>query len=66
MFCIYLLLGQMSNTFSGSLAFILQMTGHEKIFRNILSLSLIHKFHVEFSFNTKNGIILGCFLACKF
>jgi O-antigen/teichoic acid export membrane protein len=36
-----LLLGQFSNTFSGSLGFILQMTGNEKIFRNILTLALI-------------------------
>jgi O-antigen/teichoic acid export membrane protein len=36
-----LLLGQLSNTFSGSLALILQMTGNEKVFRNILTLGLI-------------------------
>ncbi|MAW30994.1 MAG: hypothetical protein CMD15_03725 [Flavobacteriales bacterium] len=52
-----LLLGQMSNTFSGSLAFILQMTGKEKIFRNILSLGLIMNFILNLVLIPNFGIL---------
>jgi len=52
-----LLLGQLSNTFSGSLAFILQMTGNEKIFRNVLTLGLIINVVLNIILIPRSGII---------
>ena len=52
-----LLLGQLSNTFSGSLAFILQMTGNEKIFRNVLSIGLIINIVLNIILIPRSGII---------
>ena len=52
-----LLVGQFSNTFSGSLTFILQMTGNEKIFRNVITLGLIVNIVLNLILIPRFGII---------
>ena len=52
-----LLVGQVGNAMSGSVGYILQMTGNEKLFQNILTLALLLNIVLNFLLIPKYGII---------
>lgn len=52
-----LLVGQIVNAFSGSVGVIMQMTGNEKLFQNILTLALLSNIVLNFLLIPKHGIV---------
>ena len=61
-----LLLAQVTNTLAGSLTFILQMTGHEKILQYFLFVSLFINVMLNFCLIPKIGITGAAIFSFKF